>query len=81
MRVDKLMIATRANQAAGKAAFFKSYIKNVKKVSEREVSDKWPGAEVPVYETDYTFDYKGKSYRVNDNRQNHFAGEYELIEL
>lgn len=54
----KRMIASRAGKG-----FFKSYVKNIKCVETRPIKGHVMGA----VEYDYTFTYKGKSYRVNEH--------------
>ena len=53
------MLASRASKDGQK--FYKSYIKNIKLVETREIKDHVKG----YLEKDYTFEYKGKIYRVN----------------
>ena len=75
----KALIASRANSAVGEEKFFKSYVKNVKEVARRRT--RWHDKEIIFYEVDYTFEYKGKQYRVNHDRANSFSGRFTLIEL
>lgn len=75
----KAMIASRANSAVGEKRFFKSYVKNVKEVARRET--RWHDKEIMFYEVDYTFEYKGKQYRINHDRTDSFNGTFTLIEL
>lgn len=78
--MDKSTIASRAGKG-----FFKTYIKNIKLVEEREIK----GHKEHWSEKDFTFEHKGKRYRVNEHIQPNKNGEviysakyvYELIEL
>lgn len=79
--VDKVMIAARANDAAGERKFYKSYIRDARLADEREVSSLWEGADCAVWETDWIFTHKGRKYRVNEDRSQSFLGEYTLVEL
>lgn len=53
----KAVIAARAGKG-----FYKSYITNVRLVATREI----PGHKMGWCERDYTFEHKGKSYRINE---------------
>ena len=81
MRANMLkgMVASRANSAVGEERFFKSYVKKVKEVARRRT--RWYDKEIMFYEVDYTFEYKGKQYRINHDRENSFSGTFTLIEL
>lgn len=81
MATDKRMIAARANTAIEETRFYKSYIRNACLADEREVSNLWEGAECAIWETDWFFTYKGKDYRVNQDRSQSFLGEFTLVEL
>ena len=75
----KALIASRANSAVGEKRFFKSYVKNVKEVARRET--KWHADDMVFAEADFTFEYKGKQYRINHDRAKSFNGTFTLIEL
>ena len=75
----KALIASRANSAVGEKRFFKSYVKSVREVARRETG--WNDKEIMFYEVDYTFEYKGKQYRINHDRAKSFNGTFTLIEL
>lgn len=81
MKIDKDMIASRANAAAGEKRFFKSHIKNAYEVESRDVSELWQGSDIAVYERDWVFSYKEKTYRVNESRRESFNGTYTLEEV
>lgn len=81
MKIDKNMIAARANAAVGEKRFFKTHIKDAYEVETREVSELWQGSDIPVYERDWVFSYKEKQYRINENRREHFNGTYTLEEI
>lgn len=53
----KRVIAARAGEG-----FYKSYIKNIKVAAVRRI----PGHRLDWDEIDYTFEHKGKSYRINE---------------
>ena len=78
--IDVSTIAARAGKS-----FYKSYIRNIRLVELRKIVD-----HVKNYvEKDYTFNYKGKTYRVNqhivpnENGVCKYSAEYtyETIEL
>lgn len=79
--IDTIMIAARANRAAGEKKFYKSYIKDVRLVESRDVSELWQGADVRVFERDWEFYYKGKKYIVKESRRESFSGRYTLEEV
>ena len=82
----KSMIATRATSGSKDGQkFYKSYIKNITSAGYREI----PGHVKGYLEKDYTFEYKGKKYRVNQYIVPNKDGEvkysaeyrYETVEL
>lgn len=64
--IDASTIAARAGKG-----FYKSYVKNIRLAEKRAVSN-----HVKNYvEKDYIFDYKGKTYRVNQHIVPNAEGE------
>lgn len=59
--MDKRTIASRCSGTL--KGIYKSYIKNIKLVEVREIPEHITGR----VEKDYTFEHKGKKYRINQH--------------
>lgn len=60
--------------------FYKSYIKDPKLSGHRMVTGEKKNSDIRS-ENDYVFEYKGKYYKITENRKIHYIGDYSVEEV